>query len=66
MIIFVIGEWFFLFVKVKGICKEFLFVSCFLIVSVLMGNLVVEIFEDYEECVNFYMLVFGGLFIGKI
>ena len=30
-----------------------------------MGNSVVEIFEDYEERVNLYMLAFGGPSTGK-
>ena len=55
-----IGEWLSLFAKAKGTCKEFLLASCLPTVSALMGNSVVEIFEDHEERVNLYILALGG------
>lgn len=60
-----IREWLSLFAKAKGTCKEFLLASCLPTVSVLMGNSVVEIFEDYDERVNLYMRALGGLATGK-
>ena len=60
-----IREWFSLFAKAKGTCKEFLLTSCLPAVSALMGNAVVEIFEDYKERVNLYMLALGGPSTGK-
>lgn len=60
-----IEQWLTLFAKVKGTCKEFILASCFPTVSALMGNTVVEIFEDYEEQVNIYMLALGGPSTGK-
>lgn len=60
-----IDQWFALFAKAKGTCKDFILVSCLPIVSALMGNTVVEIFEDYKESVNLYILALGGPSTGK-
>ena len=60
-----IQEWLSLFAKAKGTCKEFLLASCLPAVSALMGNSAVEIFDDYEERVNLYMLALGGPSTGK-
>ena len=54
-----------LLAKSKGTYKEFILASCFPTVSILMGNTVVEIFQDYEERVNIYMLALGGPSTGK-
>ena len=60
-----IGEWFSLFAKAKRTCNEYLLASCLPAVNALMGSSVVEIFEDYEERVNLYMLALGGPSTGK-